>query len=528
MTFLYLFLYFLQGPILFSLGVWIYFHGLLLSTLTIITIMLDFYFNHNHTFHNLTNTSIRLFLWILFLIVLGYQEVYQTEVTFEIVFYFLSHISLLYADIFNFLYQWQLWQWFAFAIGFYFLFCHNHKRLKIILIVGLLFVVGLRYDSESKKNLIQTNENIFNPHTKIQNYLESIPGRPNLVLVLLEGVGRKHLLKTNSKYINFSVLQNSHFWIPMPHTSKSIFTWLTGEPQLTTTRITVNDSALHLNLPKQLQNSYGYQTFMIYTQSIYFEGMDLFFPKIFQSVWDKSYLEQRYGKLYPSFSWGMDDKVVLPALKQIVGSEKNPLFVLIGLSQTHSPYFVSKEDSRGQWNSPILRYQTSLDEEICVFDAIISFWKENSSRETVLILSADHGESFGEEGAHAHNYSLYNQETDVPFLLYFIKSGKVYVPNVGSSVDFKTTILKLLETHEGKTNIISENHFFQPNYQPNLFLKTWNSEIQKSWIFKVKKYIYHSDRDHLLQMDWSEKQRVIVTDPKLKRNIIEQMYSGMR
>lgn len=527
MTLLYLLLYFFQGPIILSFGVWIYFHGLCVTLLAVLSVSLDFYLNQNQKDKRLLKIMIRVFLWFLFLVVLGYQEVYQTALTFEIVFYFLNHINHLYSDIQNFFYQWQVWQWITLGMGFFVLFFKNRKIVTYILLFGLIFVLVLRFDSERKKTSSHLNTNTNQQISRGKNFLESISGRPNIVLVMLEGVGRKHLVKTKSNYIDFSVLQDSHFWIPMPHTSKSIFTWLTGDSQLQTTRLTFNDSLLQLNLPKQLENLYGYETFMIYTQSLYFEGMDGFFPQIFQTVKDKSYLEEKYGKLYPTFSWGMDDRVVLSAMKQMFGAEKKPLFVLIGLSQTHSPYFVTNENSQSQWDSPLIRYEASLREELAVIDSIISFWKDNSSRETVLILTADHGESFGEEGAHAHNYSLYNQETDVPFLLYFIKSGQIYVPKLGTSVDFKDTILHLLETNSGKIKNNLEADFFHPNYQPNLFLKTWNSEIQKSWVIKDKKYIYHSDRDQLIQMDWSEKKRVPVTDSSLKQKIKNQIYSGM-
>lgn len=527
MTLLYLLLYFFQGPIVFSFGVWMYFHGLCVSLLAGVTLCLDFYLNLHPKDKFRLKIVTRLFLWFLFLVFLGYQEIYQTALTFEIVFYFLNHINYLYSDIFNFFYQWQVWQWITLGMGFYVLLIQYRKITTYVLLFGIIFVLVLRFDSERRKTLIHSIPNISQKNLRGKNFLESIPGRPNLILVMLEGVGRKHLVKTKSNYIDFSVLKDSHFWIPMPHTSKSIFTWLTGDSQLNSTRLSFNDSLLHLNLPKQLENLYGYQTFLIYTQSIYLEGMDRFFPKIFQTVWDKSYLEEKYGKLYPSFSWGMDDRVVVSAMKQMFGSDKKPLFVLIGLSQTHSPYFVANENSQTQGHSPLSRYEASLREELTVIDSIISYWKDNSPRDTVLIISADHGESFGEEGAHAHNYSLYNQETDVPFLLYFIKSGQIYLPKLGTSVNFKDTILHLLDTNDGKTKNNLETDFFDPNYQPNLFLKTWNSEIQKSWIINDKKYIYHSDRDQLIQMDWSEKQRVPITDLRLKQKIKNQIHSGM-
>ncbi|MGE8721335.1 sulfatase-like hydrolase/transferase [Leptospira terpstrae] len=457
-----------------------------------------------------------------------YQEIYQTSVTFDLVIYSFQNLSLLYGDFFTFLYHWNFLQWLALATGIYLVFDKNRKRnFLTLLIISILFLYlqfTLQWMIKDNHSKVPTSFQI----KKGKTVLESIQGRPNIVFVLLEGVSRKQLSSLHSRYIDFSLLEGSHFWIPMPHTSKSLFTWMTGETQLKNSRLQLDDSVFELNLPVLLQKKHNYQTVMIYTQSIYLEGMDQFFPKIFQSIVDKSILEKRYGSLYTSFSWGMDDRVILPAMNQINVTEKDPMFLLIGLSQTHSPYFVVNENTYSQWTSPLVRYHASINEEVAVLDSVISYWKENSSRETLLILSADHGESFGEEGAFAHNYSLYNQETDVPFLFYFLKSGQVYIPKVGTSVDFKDTILRLLETN---TNLMSEKskvNFFDHNYQPSLVLKTWNSEVQKAWINHDKKYIYHSDRDQLLQMDFKEDYRTPITDLRLKQKVLNQIYSEIR
>ncbi|WP_244934650.1 sulfatase-like hydrolase/transferase [Leptospira vanthielii] len=528
MFFLYLFLYCFYESFSFSTGVWNYFHGILITTFTIFVLVLELFLKHKQKKNDYINTSFRLALWTLYIIVIGYQEVYQTALTFDIVIYFFKHLSLLYADFFSFIYQWKLKQWVVLGFGFYLVICNTRKQILISLLFGILLILSISFYSEWKVSNAHQYKMVSHQVKRGKTVLESVSGKPNFVFVLLEGVSRKQLSSLQSRYIDFSILGGSHFWIPMPHTSKSLFTWMTGESQLNHSRLQLDDSLMNLSLPIQLQKRHNYRTFMIYTQSIYFEGMDRFFPNIFQSVFDKTYLEKQFGSLYSSFSWGMDDHVVLSALKQINDTNNLPLFVLIGLSQTHSPYFVSNESNNHQWKSPLLRYEASLKEEIEVLDSIITYWKENSNRETVLILSADHGESFGEEGAHAHNYSLYNQETDVPFLLYFIKSGQVYQPKQGTSVDFKETMLSLLDTNNIQKEYHQKTNFFRSNYEPNLVLKTWNSEIQKSLITKDKKYIYHSDRDQLLQMDLMDGNRNSITDVRVKQKIMNQIYSGIR
>ncbi|MCW7498695.1 sulfatase-like hydrolase/transferase [Leptospira soteropolitanensis] len=526
MFFIYLSLYCFQGLFSGAIGVWVYFHGFFLNTFTVVVLILEIYLRNKQIQGIKYSLILRVILWTLYLILLGYQQVYQTSVNFELFLYFFKHIRLLSTDIIGFLYQWKLSQWIVLFIGFYWILNKNRKKIFISLSVVILFFLSFISENE-ELDVSKYLPVSLSQAKRVKSVLESIHDKPNIVFVLLEGVSRKHLSTQTSKYINFSLLEGAHFWIPMPHTSKSLFTWMTGQSQLNLSRLNIDKSILESSFPVLLHRDHNYQTIMIYTQSIYFEGMESFFPKIFQSVWDKTTLEKEYGSLYSSFSWGMDDRVILSAQKRMIQKTNSPIFVLVGLSQTHSPYFISKNRSESEWKSPSFRYKVALQEEVKVIDSIISYWKEHSSRETVVILSADHGESFGEEGAHAHNYSLYNQETDVPFLLYFVKSGEIYRPKKGSSVDFKTTILGLLDEDKDQVHLDQSKNFFSADYKLNLFSKTWNSEIQKSWITLDKKYIYHSDRDQLLEMDLDDRNRKQVTDVRLKDKLVNQIISGI-
>lgn len=527
MFYIYLSLYCFQGITSGSIDVWIYLHSFFLNTFTVVVLFLEFYIRYKQDQGNQYSLILRLISWILYVMILGYQQVYQTQVNYELFVYFLKHIQLLFNDLISFLYQWKLSQWIVLFLGFFWILYKARKKIFILLSVVILFFLSFHLEREDLD--VRNKSSVSITQTKrVKTFLESIPEKSNIVFVILEGVSRKHLSTQRSNYIDFSLLEGSHFWIPMPHTSKSLFTWMTGQSQLFQTRLQLDNFLLEDSLPKQLQKKYNYQTFMIYTQSIYFEGMDRFFPKIFQTVWDKTTLEKEYGSLYSSFSWGMDDRVILAAQKKINLKSNDPLFVLFGLSQTHSPYFVAVNGLNSEWKSPSIRYKVALQEEVKVLDSIISYWKENSDRETVIIISADHGESFGEEGAHAHNYSLYNQETDVPFLFYFVKSGKIFSPKQGTSIDFKTTILSLLNQNKDQVHLDRRKLFFTPDYKLELFLKTWNSEIQKSWIISDKKYIYHSDRDQLLEMELDDSNRKQVIDVKLKEKLVKQILSETR
>ena len=501
---------------------WSYYHGILIHLLFCACIFFESIYVRIQKLNSLLVNHIRTFLFLLLFVALNYQWVYKTQIQFSLLGYLIVNFGQIVHEWIPFIKEWNLIQFFPILI--YFLLLdpfltfsrHRVEPIFLMLVIYLLLIVNAKVGDQKKQIHFTPKQS----NQKINRYLDQIPQGTNIVLVVLEGVARKHILEMKSEYINYSLLNGSHFWIPMPHTSKSLYTWMTGHSQLFSTRIEPDSINEEESLPIILKKRFFYQTQMIYTQSIYFEGMNAFFPNIFDKVTDKTILETKYNDKWDSFSWGMDDRVILSEFKQQMDRSK-PFFVFIGMSQTHSPYFTNSIS--GSSLNKIQRHKKALEENVTLIDDLISFIKSSSDQETLLIVTADHGESFGEEGANAHNYSLYNQEVDVPFLLYLIQSNKLYIPLVGSSIHFKETLLQLMENK--MENKEMSHHFLKSSYQPTIPFKTWNSEIQRGIVKREKKYIYHNDKNILFEMDWNDFDRKIINDPILKEKILKEIYA---
>lgn len=501
--------------------IWSYYHGLFVNIIFLICLSFEFFESMSLKLNHNFKKCLRIIVFLILFFVLNYQWVYQTQIDFNLVGYSLNNFVMMFHELIPFIKEWNIVHFFPVLIFFIlfdpFLILSNHRVDPYVLLLILYFLLVWNSWSSDTIQLNQTPSKRTNQ--KINRYLDTIPKGTNIILIVLEGVSRKHILEINSNYIDYSKLNGSHFWIPMPHTSKSLYTWMTGESQLYNNRIESEKKVDEVSLPRVLKNKYSYQTQMIYTQSIYFEGMNSFFPNIFDKVWDKTILESKYNGKFDFFSWGMDDRVVLTEFKQHIDGSK-PFFLLIGLSQTHSPYFtIAKSDIS---LNKVQRHHNALEENLRMVDDLISHIRSNIKQETLFILTADHGESFGEEGAHAHNYSLYNQEVDVPFLMYLIQSDKLIIPQVGSSIHFKETLLQLMGSDlESKDN---HRNFLNSQYLPFLAFKTWNSEIQRGLVKEDKKYIYHSDRNILYEMDWDERDRKIIKDSALREKIVKEIF----
>jgi arylsulfatase A-like enzyme/Flp pilus assembly protein TadD len=92
------------------------------------------------------------------------------------------------------------------------------------------------------------------------------------------------------------------------------------------------------------------------------------------------------------------------------------------------------------------------DGEIAFADAqvgrVIRFLKEkNLYRNTLIVLSGDHGESLGEHGEKTHGFFIYNATLHVPLIFHLpdSKSGK-NVADLVSLADLMPTVLQLLKT----------------------------------------------------------------------------------
>jgi len=71
------------------------------------------------------------------------------------------------------------------------------------------------------------------------------------------------------------------------------------------------------------------------------------------------------------------------------------------------------------------------------------------SRNTLVIITADHGESFLEHGVFSHSGSLYDELIHVPLIIKFPRTDGVRIEEQVSSLDIMPTILDLLRVKKG-------------------------------------------------------------------------------
>ena len=155
----------------------------------------------------------------------------------------------------------------------------------------------------------------------------------------------------------------------------------------------------------------------------------------------------KYGALRPFDKSLKADYRLLEMVDTIADEVKeDPFFLHIINDQTHLPYTVveSEKFNRYQGKSDWERYLNAFEE----VDYILSCFLDQLSRKvdmenTIVIVTGDHGESFGDFGYHFHSNSVIFSQLLVPFYLWHANLPKVSIKH-SSHFDVFPTLFDLL------------------------------------------------------------------------------------
>ena len=124
------------------------------------------------------------------------------------------------------------------------------------------------------------------------------------------------------------------------------------------------------------------------------------------------------------------------------GTAERPLFLWTHFLDTHTPY------AGGASFAHYRRAAAMLDEQL-------GAWLESLPRDAVVLLTADHGEAFGEHGSYTHQETLFDEELRVPFVLCTPESARLgparVVSGLVSTLDVMPTLVELAAAGRAET-----------------------------------------------------------------------------
>jgi choline-sulfatase len=201
---------------------------------------------------------------------------------------------------------------------------------------------------------------------------------------------------------------------------------------------------------------------------------------------------------------------------------KKPFFAYFHYLDPHAPYLdPDHEPDAGVPVDPRIGYRAEVsytDEWV----GVLLDWvkRQRFGSRTVVIVSADHGECFGEHGNMKHGYELWQELVHVPLLIHLPDGAPHTVDLPRSQIDLAPTILELMgappdEKHLGKS-LVPELYGARPEPRPVVvdLPRDTLQDRRRAVIDGTSKLIARGDDERWLLYD-------IEKDPKESHNLTE-------
>lgn len=336
--------------------------------------------------------------------------------------------------------------------------------------------------------------------------------KKNIIIFLLEGIGKDAFDRVDRTDFR-DWTEAEYFFVPVPHSSNSLFSLLTGNYSDSRREPNADDIRTSTPLTSEFEKA-GYRIRFLFSGAGYFENIDRMMRDWRIPFFDRVYLRSNSKRKYSEFQWGLDDESLIDLAAEFSDRENFPFFYILYFTNTHSPYFNPRPErfSRFDNGSDYGRYLNSLEHELSLISLFVKRNEEKNPNRTIYLLFSDHGESFGKYGVYKHGFSVRNEEVRVPFLIY---APGASLPRLskGTIVDIMPSLLEYLEfgSYEKKDGA----SFFDPDYELRMPIFPWGPKNSRGLLFGSTKYVLEGTNGNLTESDLGENQPKAAQDPQI-------------
>ncbi len=142
-----------------------------------------------------------------------------------------------------------------------------------------------------------------------------------------------------------------------------------------------------------------------------------------------------------------DTRLVPSAMNWIGADRSKPFFVVLWTDDTHMPYTPPALKSFGSSDNDLNRYRSAAEET----DSEVGLLERGLAArglldDTIVMVTGDHGEQFGQHGHLGHGWSLYEEEVRIPLI---IANPRLFpheekIDRLARQIDLAPTILAML------------------------------------------------------------------------------------
>jgi len=231
----------------------------------------------------------------------------------------------------------------------------------------------------------------------------------------------------------------------------------------------------------------GYRTAFIHSGQLVFDRQGEFVrSRGFDQVFDRD----------SDADLPVDAGLVAPALEWIKADPSRPFFLTVWTQDTHHPYLAVQHHDYGVHDAFLSRYLNA----VWATDRIIgqlaaALQTMGLADRTLIVITGDHGEAFGEHGQLIHGGTIYNEEVQVPLLIVNPKlfPRELRVNRVVRQIDIAPTLLALLGFNAPAAWQGAD--VFDPGAPARAYLFAGTGNFSFGLVEGDYKYIYDFQRD---------------------------------
>lgn len=222
-----------------------------------------------------------------------------------------------------------------------------------------------------------------------------------------------------------------HAYCPTPHTSYSVTSMMTGKAMR---------PLLSLGLGKESDTwatylrRYGYKTAAFYPPAVFYIDAERF------TELERSGL----GFEYRWVEFTSAEEKVREVERYLAKAGPEPVFLWVHLFEPHEPYVMHPGQPMGGASPlPVDAYDSEVAYADAAIGELLRVVRAKRPKVTVVV-TADHGEEFGEHGGRYHGTTCYEEQVRVPLLVAGPGVVPRHVPTVVQTIDLLPTVLSAL------------------------------------------------------------------------------------
>ncbi len=374
------------------------------------------------------------------------------------------------------------------------------------------------------------------------------PGeQPHVVLLVLESFRAKtvgalgnalnitpHFDRLTERGVLFT-----NFYANSVKTSRSVTSLLSGIPSDISSKDRSTDRDLSLVSLAHILKSHGYNTAYLHNGCLEFENQKAFLLKQgFANLFGQHDILQRFPYA-PLSSWGLPDEHLMRFTADWLEAQQDPTFLTMYTITNHHPWKLPAHCSPlslpKHYSPAYRRYLSTFQySDFCLGLLISLFEQKGLSKNTVFIVTGDHGQPMGErEGNYMVQKGLYEENIHVPLLFYGENRCDLgaRIDAIGSHMDVLPTVMDLLQLqasyHTTGKSLMRRSEETRKTFFHNPYVHGYFGMRENQWKYVFTKTSRQSALYDLIT-DRQEAHNIALKYPKVCSHMLNEVLQYKR